>query len=188
VQHSSWSRSQTAHQLQLLGQATWSVRLVLHSLAAQTLGTALCVPVLVFNRQMLHINVNHSAYCEPLGRTSSGPPGCLSACERSLDSQQRTTQVVPTGYLASVNSRYEHLCSQQILVCHVAHHSGHHRPASHVDIPQRALSSRARCRPSGNRVAVDIFVHTAPADSIVRASILDLSVTASHHLTTRPLV
>jgi hypothetical protein len=149
----------------------------------QTLGRPLRV---VATASPMHTHVAYQ--CKPLSLLwttrsySSGPPGRLSACDRSLDSHsgplRSSLQAWPlstAGMNTSVHSRY--------LVCPVAHHSGHHRPASHVDIPLRALSSRARCRSSGNRVTVDIFVHTAP-DSFVRASILDLSVTASHHLTT----
>jgi hypothetical protein len=80
--------------------------LVLHSLAARTLGTPLCVPVLVFNGQLLHTNVNHSAYCEPLGCTSSGPPGRLSACERSLDSHSGPLRLSLQHHLGN--------CQQQV--------------------------------------------------------------------------
>jgi hypothetical protein len=66
----------------------------------------------------------------PLGRISSVPPGRLSACERTLDSQQRTTRSSLQHLSATVNIRYEHLCSQQILVCPVAHHSGHPQATS----------------------------------------------------------
>jgi hypothetical protein len=71
-------------------------------------------------------------------------------------------------------------------VCPAAQHSAHHRPlgnSARVNMPQRALGSHAQCRITGNLVTVDSIVHTA-ADSCVRASILDHSVTAGHHPTT----
>jgi hypothetical protein len=111
----------------------------------------------------------------------------VSMCEldsphTAWSSPQHLATVDNTGMNTFVHSRP--------LVCPAAQHSAHNRPLGNsatVDMPQRARSSHTQCRKPGNLVTVDSIVHTA-AEHYVRASTLDRSVTAGHHLTTRPHV
>jgi hypothetical protein len=148
----------------------WHHRLWTHHFASQSQQR----PVLT----LVSHNVNHSAYCGPPGRTSSGPLGRLSACERTFDSPQ-TTRSFLRHHLVTVNSRYEQLGSQQIpcLPCSAPLRSPQAtRQLSHVDMPQRALSSHTHCRIPGDRVTVDIL-----------STLQQTVVSAPAYLTTRSL-